>query len=164
MKYTSKANLLVLFSVFFSFIIAVGCNKSAPEPDPEYINLADGIYYLNGTDENYQVRRKGVKELYQINPNPIFNLADIESIDIIEEENGKFSLSVSLLELLEFKWKAVLKSEVHYVGYIANNNLIGLIKIKGENARDDVYLSCVAKSKEEAETLAERFKKNKFTD
>jgi hypothetical protein len=136
---------------------AFSCGDSGNADDPYFIDLADGFYYLNGTDEAYQVRRNVQNGgNYVLNPEPIFSSEDYESIEIIEEENGRFSLSVQVAPLKMYKWEKALNSSVHYIGFVYGNRLGTLLQIKGENARDDVYLYCVGNTEEEAEMVKER--------
>ncbi len=146
----------LLGSLFFLMLI-VGCNNvevnSAVNPISEKIGLDNGFYFLNGADAKYRVKRKDKNEVYVLNPYPIFGKNDYEEVGIIAEENGKFSLAVSLKESKSYKWNQVLESVAHYVGYVYNNELRGLIKIKGDNVRDDVFLNCVGDTQKEAENM-----------
>jgi len=149
-------NLPYLFFVL-SVLFFISCDKSTTpsvvDPVSEQVELPDGFYYLNGTDFKYAVRRKNFRETYVLNPAPIFMSEDFESIVIVPEKNGKFSLDFEIDPLQSHKWEAVLKSPVHYVGYVHNKELRNLIKIKGKNSRDEVFLNCIGTTFQEAENM-----------
>ncbi len=152
-----KAFSLSFSSVLIALMLFSACDQSGVNRTnisvDDQVDLDDGFYYLNGESMDYAVIRKGHNETYILNPEPIFESEDYETIIVLEEENGKFSLDFNIDELNSSKWADVLRSSVHYIGFVHNKELRGLIKIKGENARDRVFLKCISPEKAEAEEM-----------
>ena len=154
-----NSNWLKIVFLFALALTILSCSNEGNKKsvDPRFIDLADGFYYLNGTDTKYMVQRDiEMGGNYMLNPNPIFPNFDFESIDIIKEENSNYSLSFELNDLFENKWAEVLNSNVHYIGFVNDNKLKHLLKIKGKNSSDAVYLNCVSSTKEGAEVLKKK--------
>jgi len=151
-----KAATFLTFSICYLLVIT-SCTTAETKQDRYFTKLEDGLYYLNGTDENHKVIRQNTTENYILNSTPIFDDKDIESIDIVKEENGKYSLDLTLTSLSESKWDDVLNSKSIYIGIVSQNQLKDLIKIKGENARDAPYLYCISDSRETAEVVRQSF-------
>jgi len=151
-----KISVLPLFAILLLFTIT-SCKENTIEKDEHYIDLADGFYYLNGTDMKYKVIRN-IKNggMYILNPKPIFSHDDYNAIQVVDEGNGNFGLEFDIQGFGQLKWDKVLGSKVHYIGFVYKNKLNGLIKIKGENSTDEVYLNCLSRSKEDAEFIKDR--------
>ncbi|MCR9290648.1 MAG: hypothetical protein NXI23_25020 [Bacteroidetes bacterium] len=68
-----------------------------------------------------------------------------------------FSVRINLHEESIHKWtETIEKYGIHYVGCVENNELITVIKVRGEDKQDDVYLQCFTPDRAEIEELSEK--------
>jgi len=96
-------------------------------------------------------------ELYFINSEPIFIKSDFESAEVMEEDNGNYGILFKLKPLSFTKWETLLNSKVHYIGFVSNNRIKNLIKLKGENSSSELYISCYTNSREESDLLKDKY-------
>lgn len=123
----------------------------------EKIDLIDGIYLLNGDRDGVPMVRNNANESYLLNPKPFITSEDYKSVDILEESNGMFSVRINLHDESIHKWKETIEEYgIHYVGCVLNNELITVIKVRGEDKQDDVYLQCFTPDRAEVEELTDQ--------
>ncbi|MDF1868684.1 MAG: hypothetical protein P1U70_27920 [Saprospiraceae bacterium] len=146
--------ILILIS-FFSFHQSCDIEKSDTPTQKEKIDLIDGIYLLNGDRDGVPMVRNNANESYLLNPKPFITSEDYKSVDILEESNGMFSVRINLHEESIHKWKKTIEEYgIHYVGCVENNELITVIKVRGEDKQDDVYLQCFTPDRAEIEAVS----------
>jgi hypothetical protein len=110
---------------------------------------------LNGARDGVPMVRNNASESYLLNPKPFITSEDYKSVDILEESNGMFSARINLHEESIHKWKETIEEYgIHYVGCVLNNELITVIKVRGEDKQDDVYLQCFTPDRAEIEAVS----------
>ena len=157
-KETMETSIKILVLIgFFSFHQSCNTEESDTPTQKEKIDLIDGIYLLNGDRDGVPIVRNNTNESYLLNPQPFLKSVDYKSVDILEESNGMYSVRINLHEESNQKWhKTIEEYGIHYVGFVLNNELITVIKVRGEDKQDDVYLQCFSLDRAEVEEVSEQ--------